>query len=239
MLRLLLGSLLLAASPLCAQTVDITGIESILITGNFAAVEIVPSDDGLVHYTHTITVNGKSEPDLGAVEIERANGRLSLEEAQPTEAGLSKLCRRGENRRYREECNTEIRLRVAVPAGLSVTAKTLYGGITATDLPGLTSAQSTYGAVTVKYAAVAPPATLDLYSNYGEVDLSLPADVAAEVELVTQYGSLLTDFDIAIDAAASEQRDFYERVVGTLGAGGGTRVTCRSPYDTVYLRRSE
>ena len=239
MLRLLLGSLLLAAGPLLAQTVDPADANTLQISGNFADVEVVASEDGQVHYTHTVTVNGRSVPDLGEIEIERSGDGILLRESRPSQADLSKLCRNAEDGRGYNHCNSEIRFRVAVPPGLQVAVQTIYGGITATDFPGLTSAQSTYGAVTVQYAAVAPPATLDLYSNYGDVDLSLPADVAAEVELVTQYGSLLTDFDIAIDAAASEQRDFYERVVGTLGTGGGTRVTCRSPYDTVYLRRSK
>ena len=239
MLRTLISGLLLAAGPLCAQTVDPAGAASLVLTGNFAAVEVVASPDDQIHYTHTVTVNGATLPDLGKVAIDRGNGELTLREAHPTQEEIGELCRDGQTRRYRDHCNSEIRLRVAVPAGLPVAVETVYGGITVTDLAGLTAARSTYGVVTVKFAAVAPPATLDLYSNYGDVDLALPADVAAEVELETQYGSLLTDCDIDIDAAASERRAFFERVVGSLGAGGGTRVTCRSPYDTVYLRRSE
>ena len=239
MLRLLLGGLLLAASPLCAQTLASGGADKLLIVGNYATVEITTSPDGTIRYEHSVTVNGQPVPDIGEITSERSGGTLTLRESQPTSETIGELCRDARNKRYRENCNSRIRLRVAVPAGLRVEVETVYGAVEATDQAGLARVHSTYGALEVVYDDVAPPAELDLYSNYGEVDLSLPADVAAEVELVTQYGSLLTDFDIAIDAAASEQRAFYERVVGTLGAGGGTRVTCRSPYDTVYLRRSE
>ncbi|MEO0733155.1 MAG: hypothetical protein AAFZ52_09990, partial [Bacteroidota bacterium] len=70
------------------------------------------------------------------------------------------------------------------------------------------------------------------------VDVTLPANHSANLDLTTQYGDLMTDFDIAINTAKSKEKEFYQRVIGTLG-DGGSRLRCEAPYGNVYLRTGQ
>ncbi|PPK87800.1 hypothetical protein CLV84_0753 [Neolewinella xylanilytica] len=246
MLRILLSSLLLAAGHLSAQSdpriIPTNGATHLDITANFGDVELVPSHTDQLTLRHVVVINGVERPELGEITVDRRGDRLIVAETSPTEDQLSRECAAqrasgGNGRQY--NCNSRIELQIAVPAGMQVEVDTKYGGVHVADIAGLTRVHSTYGTVEVDHRDLSGSAELDLYSNYGEVDLTLPANATAELELITEFGTLLTDFDIAIDAEASEQRQFYERVVGTIGQGGGAQVRCRSPYDTVYLRRAK
>ncbi len=246
MLRLLLCSLLLAASHLSAQsntqTLAPEGAKRLEITANFSDVELIPSDNDRITVQHVVVVNGTEMPDLGKVTIERSGDRLIIKESNPTQEQLSRECDNqrgsgGDRRNY--NCNSHIQLRISVPAGMQVQVDTEYGDVHVADIAGLTRVHSTYGTLEIAHPSLSGTDKLDLYSNYGDVDLTLPADATAQLELVTEFGTLMTDFDIRIDEGASEQRQFYERVVGTIGQGGGARVTCRSPYDNVYLRQAK
>ena len=247
MLRLLLGSLLLAASHLHAQfdtqSLAPEGADQLSISTLFGDVELYPSETGEITVTHVVVVNDTERPDLGELTIDRSGERLRIDETGPTQRTLGKEC---DNRSVTVQngvrvggCNSHIRLRIGVPAGMRIEVDTKYGGVRVADIAGLTRVHSTYGTLDIAPGKRDAGAELDLYSNYGDVDLTLPADANARLELITEYGSLLTDFDIAIDEGASEQRQFYERVVGTIGSGAGARVKCRSPYDNVYLRRAD
>ncbi|MGB3800972.1 MAG: DUF4097 family beta strand repeat-containing protein [Lewinella sp.] len=246
MLRFIFGSLLLAAGHLHAQfdtqTVATDGADQLYISTLFGDVELFPSETGEITVTHLVLLNDTERPELGKIKIDRSSGRISVKELGPTQHTLSEECEDritvNDGVRIRG-CNSRISLRIGIPAGMSIEIETEYGDVTVVDITGLTRVHSTYGTLEIAPGELAPDSMLDLYSNYGDVDLTLPADAKANLELITEYGTLLTDFDINIDAAASEQRQFYERVVGTIGQGGGAQVKCRSPYDNVYLRRAK
>ncbi|WP_116106270.1 DUF4097 family beta strand repeat-containing protein [Lewinella sp. IMCC34191] len=246
MLRFIICSLLLAAGHLHAQsktqTIATEGADHLFISSQFGNVELFPSASGEITVTHLVLINDTERPDLGEISVDRSGNRLRLEEVGPNQQTLSEECedRVTVNNGVRiRGCNSRIRLRIGVPPGMSIEVETEYGDVEVADIAGLTRVHSTYGTLEIAPSELEPGSKLDLYSNYGDVDLTLPADATAKLELITEYGSLMTDFDIRIDKAASEQRQFYERVVGTIGQGGGAQVKCRSPYDNVYLRRAK
>ena len=247
MLRLFFGSLLLAASHLNAQfdtkSLAPEGADQLAISALFGEVELYPSETGEITVTHVVVVNDTERPELGELTIDRSGNQLRIDEVGPTQRTLSKECDNHsvtvQNGMRIGGCNSHIRLRVGVPAGMRIEVDTKYGGVRVADIAGLTRVHSTYGTLDIAPGNLEAGTELDLYSNYGDVDLTLPADASARLELITEYGNLLTDFDINIDERASEQRQFYERVVGTIGEGGGAQVKCRSPYDNVYLRRAQ
>ena len=235
MQRLLL--LLLLTTPLLAQS-DVTGIElegatALHLTTNFSQVDLRTYDGDQIVIEHTITIDGEPHPELRKLDIDRRNGTIRVEEVGPSMEELTEL---QNDRDYDGNTNSQVRMVVRVPEGLAVSLKTLYGSVTITDVPELQEVDATYGTVTVVYRETGVPGSLRLYSNYGAVDLTIPSDSGAALELTTQFGELLTDFDIAMDAAGSEQRQFYEHVEGTIG-GGGPRVSLESPYGKVYLRK--
>ncbi|WP_420458245.1 hypothetical protein [Neolewinella sp.] len=227
---------LLASFSLHAQS-DMTGIElegatALQLSALFSSVDIREATGDAITIEHSVIVEGEPRPELAKLDVKRGNGTIYVEETGPTMQQLNRQSRR-ENC-----CDDQIRMIVRVPAGITVTVETEYGVVDIADLAGLVAVNSTYGGVTVVYDQASLSQDLDLYSNYGAVDLTLPQGQGARVELTTEFGELLTDLDIAIDEAASEKRDYYERVVGTIG-GGGAQVRCKAPYGKVYLRGSD
>jgi hypothetical protein len=236
-MRLLIAHLLLLTAYLPAQD-DLTsltrdGATLLHVTTHFGSVELETHAASTITIVHTVTVDGKPYPELARLEHRRQGSTLLVEEIGPTGDDLKELQQYPKGYSTR----TEVKLIIRVPEDMDVKLETLYGGATVTDVPRLQEIESTYGTVTVSYENTALAGPLTLYSNYGAVDLALPAGTDATLELETQYGELLTDFDIALDEGRSEQRQFYEHVVGSIG-GGGAQVRCNSPYGKVYLRKS-
>ncbi|MBB4079651.1 hypothetical protein GGR28_002276 [Lewinella aquimaris] len=249
MLRLIICSLLLAAGHLHGQSATknlaLEGATSLHLSALFSDVAITTGSGDAVTVEHILLIDGKARPELTELRVTRQGGVLMVEETKPTEQQLKPEMQRGTtvingHRVYGTNgLNIETRLIVTVPQGLPVSLETIYGNVDITDLVKLKEVRATYGSVTVVYTdkALLPPA-IDLYSNYGAVDLTLPPDTDTQVELTTEHGKLLTDFDIAIDPDGSEHQNFFEQVAGTLGnptTDGLLR--CTAPYGKVYLRR--
>lgn len=238
MLHLLIYSFLLVSYPLLAQadpiTIELEGATELHLSALFSNVELRTAEDNALTIEHTVVVEDVARPELGELDIKRDGKRLEVTEVGPS---MEQLKRNWKEKGQRSNCcNSQIELVVRVPAGVTVTVETVYGSVDVTDLVALRAVRATYGGVTVVYAEADLPQDLELYSNYGAVDLSIPEGQGARVALTTQHGELLTDLDLTIDEAASEKRDFYEHVVGTVD-GGGANVRCEAPYGKVYLRR--
>ena len=239
--RLKLAALLcLLTWPMLAQS-DITGIElegatALHLSTNFSRVDLRIHEGDQVVIEHTVTIDGVAHPELCKLDISRRDSILRVEETGPTMKELTRVQDRVQDRGWDGNTNTQVRMVIRVPKWLAVSLKAVYGEVVATDVPYLREVNATYGAVTVVYRDTSVPGSLRLYSNYGAVDLTLPTDTGAALALTTQFGELLTDFDITLDAAGSEQRQFYEHVEGTIG-GGGAQLSLESPYGKVYLRK--
>ena len=242
MLRILL-LLALSGTLLRAQS-DVTGIElegatALHLSANFSQVEIREADGDALTIEHSVTVEGEQRNDLAELSVEREGKTLTVTETNPTQQQLQQFWKNKEN--GDNCCNSQIRMIVRVPAGVTVTVETIYGSVDINDLAGLSEVNSTYGGVTVVYTDARLPENLELYSNYGAVDLTVPPGQAATFDLTTQFGELLTDIDLTVDGQESERRNFYEHVVGTVGAGSSdsvrVRVRCEAPYGKVYLRK--
>ncbi len=209
--------------------IELEGATALHLSALFSSVDIREATGDAITIEHSVTVEGEPRPELAELDVKRRDGTIYIEETGPTMQQLNHQPRR-ENC-----CNNQVRMIVRVPTGVQVTVETVYGAVTVNDLPGLREVDATYGGVTVTVPSGKPSGDLRLYSNYGAVDLTLPAGTGAKLELQTQFGELLTDLDIEIDEGASEHRDFFERVVGSVGSGG-RKISCEAPYGKVYLR---
>lgn len=252
MFRLLLG-LLLATLPLIAfcqstpQQIALDGATAIHIEASFSSVSVTSGGNGQVAVNHVLTVEDEDRPDLRKLEVVRENGVINIRELKPTVKSLRQAFpdrdnvysngRKGGKGTF-NGLVVDALIEVVVPSGVSVSVATQYGSITATNVPGLREAKAKYGSVDVIFTEGKQLPAMDLYSNYGAVDVTLPSGQAADLDLTTEYGDLLTDLDIDIDKAASQEKNFYQRVVGTI-AGGGAQVRCRAPYGNVYLRSAK
>lgn len=228
------------------REIDLNGATAVHIYAAFSSVKVVTGSNNSLRVQHELSLDGEQPTDLQNIEVTRNGPVLTIRELKPT----AELLRRqaaplpgqqnylnpaaGTNSMI-NGVKTDALLKVTVPPGITVSVETEYGAIRAVNCSGLVAARAKYGAVDVVFTEGIPVPALELYSNYGAVDVTIPAGRDLSLELTTRYGELLTEPDIATDAAASEERDYYQHLVGKLGRGGKT-LSCEAPYGNVYLR---
>jgi len=78
------------------------------------------------------------------------------------------------------------------------------GSIELTDVSGSVIAASQNGSVTVSLNKITPNKPMSFTSLNGKIDVTLPADTKAHLRLKTDNGSVYSDFDVKLDAAASK-----------------------------------
>jgi hypothetical protein len=227
------------------QEIALDGASAVHVYAAFSSVSVTTGGNGVVAVNHTLTVDGVDRPDLRHLAIERKGKVLHLREVKPSVNLLQREFpgRKDNNITGGREGGkgtvngvmVDATLEIVVPAGVKIVVESNYGGIKAVNVAGLVSARAKYGAVDVIFSTVNPLPDLELYSNYGAVDITIPAGKGANLDLTTEYGELLTDMDIQIDTDASEEKEFFQRVIGTI-SGGGNRIKCEAPYGDVYLR---
>lgn len=235
-------SLLAVGGILSAQfsteIIPLNGATKLIVEAHLSTVELLPSTTGNLEVLHELYVNGEARPADCELEIDRSAAGITISELRPQMEELEQSWSEGEEEQDRGN-RLKARLTIKVPAGIKLRVETYYGSVEAEDVGGLEEVASTYGEIELLYRNSSPAAEgLELSSEYGIIDLSLPGNINADVVLETNFGSLLTDFDIEIDRARSVGESFHQEVVGTIGRGGA-RLSCRSPYSNVYLRQTK
>jgi len=242
-----LFGLFLAVSPFFAfaqsdtQFISLEGATAVYIYAAFSSVTVTTGGTDAIKVDHTVTVNGADRPDLRRLAVERIDGVLYLREVKPTAELLQAEFSQpngGMNTGGKGVFNNltvDAVLKVVVPVGIPVTVETKYGGIEAVNVANLLSARAHYGEVKVTFTRVKPQAELELYSDYGAVDVTIPVGCGTNLDLTTEYGELFTNMAIDVDGEQSEEKAFYHRVIGAVG-GGGKMIKCTAPYGDVYLR---
>ncbi len=242
---LLLACSLLAFAQSDSRKIALDGAVAVHIYAAFSSVSVTTGGTDALTVDHTLTVEGADRSDLKKLTVERKNGVIHLREIRPTanllkaefpspKGNLTTSGRVG-GKGLLNNVVVDATLKVVVPAGMKVTVETNFGGIEVVNVAGLASARAKYGDVDAVFTSTSPRADLDLYSNYGAVDLTVPVGFGLNLDLTTEYGELLTDLDIEVDASASTEEEFYQQVIGSINGGGG-KVTCKTPYGNVYLR---
>ncbi|MEM7572729.1 MAG: hypothetical protein AAF433_07505 [Bacteroidota bacterium] len=243
MIRLLfVCSLLVVGGTLSAQfnteTIPLNGAANLIVEAYLSKVELLPSSSGQLEVLHELYVNGEARPADCELEINHTADGITISELRPQIEELEESWSNEDNGQG-DGNRLKARLLIKVPAGMKLRVETYYGMVHAEDVASLEEVTSTYGEIELLYRNSRPAAEgLALSSEYGIIDLSLPGNINADVVLETNYGSLLTDFDIDINRAQSVGESFHQEVVGTIGRGGA-RLSCRSPYSNVYLRQTK
>jgi hypothetical protein len=83
----------------------------------------------------------------------------------------------------------------------SIDANHTNGGISITNVSGSVLANTTNGKVTVSLNKVSADKAMSFTSFNGTVDVTLPADVKANVMMKTNNGEIWSDFDIKLSAS--------------------------------------
>jgi hypothetical protein len=83
-----------------------------------------------------------------------------------------------------------------------IEANNMNGPVNITNASGSVVAHSMNGKVVVSLNSVTPDKAMSFSTMNGEIDVTLPASIKANVKLKTDHGEIFTDFDIKVDSKA-------------------------------------
>jgi hypothetical protein len=247
-MKTILSLLLFCSSALLVaqtnrQEIPINGATAVHLNADISGLIITTGGTNSIVINHVLEVDGKDRSDLKALDIDYSGDQLKITERGPTNNQLAKEFGKGNmmvthnksqhNGQWDGEDQTHVRayIEVVVPKGVKITAETLYGGIEAVGVTNMPFAKSTYGTVEIVFAEEAKITGLDYASTYQSVDVALPADIAANINLKTDYGSMYSDFDYKVPA-----QSIKKHLRGTIN-GGGIPIKITATYQNIYLRK--
>jgi hypothetical protein len=120
------------------------------------------------------------------------------------------------------------------------------GGVIATDISGSAVINCTNGDIQATFVAVAPDKPMSFTSFNGDVDVSLPANLAADLLVASQQGDVFTDFDVqpqqaptVVDrnANAGRYRVRMQRNTSYAIGGGGVDIALRTFNGDIMIRK--
>jgi len=125
---------------------------------------------------------------------------------------------------------------------------TVDGGITLTNVGGSVVAHAVDGNIAATIARVTPQAPMAFTSLNGDLDVTLPATVKANLRLRSDQGDVFTDFDVQVIASASASRtqrngrgvrvDVNRSIYGSVN-GGGPDFELRTFEGNIYVRKAK
>jgi len=83
-----------------------------------------------------------------------------------------------------------------------IEASNMNGPVNITNVSGSVMAHSMNGKIQASLNSVTPDKAMSFSTMNGEIDVTLPADIKANVKLKTDHGDIFTDFDIKLDSTA-------------------------------------
>jgi DUF4097 and DUF4098 domain-containing protein YvlB len=130
-----------------------------------------------------------------------------------------------------------------------VEVHTLNGHLTLTDIAGTVTADSQNGPIKVTMDSVNGSKPLAFSTLNGVVDVTLPADVKADLTVKSNHGAVYSDFDVTLGGSRTvTQRNgtsdgrYTIRIDNTIRGtinGGGVDLTIRTLNGAVYIRKKK
>jgi len=129
-----------------------------------------------------------------------------------------------------------------------IEAQDLNGTVTIRNVSGSVVASSLNGGVTATMASVKGGSPMSFTSLNGNIDVSLPASVAADFSMKTMHGEIYSDFDVKLKTPATpvvEQSDAKKgkfkvhtdsAVTGSVN-GGGPEYRFSTLNGNIYIRK--
>lgn len=111
-----------------------------------------------------------------------------------------------------------------------IEVENMNGGVNIENVSGSIMAHSMNGKIVASLNSVMPDKPMSFSTMNGMIDVTLPADIKANVKMKSQNGEMYSDFDIRVDNAAQAQ----PQVEDNRAKGGRYRVrTDNSTYGTI------
>ena len=122
------------------------------------------------------------------------------------------------------------------------------GGISLTNISGSAVATTVNGTVLMTFKSVEPNAPLAFTTLNGDVDVTFPAGVKANVKLKSEMGDVYSDFDIDIDksqpkAIKTNNSGLYkikveDWIIGKIN-GGGPEMLMKNMHGSIRIRKAK
>ncbi|MGC4038322.1 MAG: DUF4097 family beta strand repeat-containing protein [Chitinophagaceae bacterium] len=122
------------------------------------------------------------------------------------------------------------------------------GSIKLRDVSGSVVANSVNGDVTATFKSVDAQAAMAFSTLNGNVDVTFPASLKANVKLKSEQGDVFTDFDVVVDrtppnAERTKEGNMYrlnikDWIYGKIG-GGGPEIMMNNMNGNIYARKSK
>lgn len=123
------------------------------------------------------------------------------------------------------------------------------GSVTLTDVSGTVVAHALNGKVLVTFNRINPSKPMAFSSLNGDIDVTFPADLKANLVISSDRGDVYSDFDVALSARAPQQVEENTRaqdgryrvkvdktIRGTIN-GGGQEIQFRNFNGSIYIRK--
>ncbi len=123
------------------------------------------------------------------------------------------------------------------------------GSVNLKDVSGTVVAHALNGKLTVSLKQVSPDKPMSFSTLNGTVDVTFPANLAANVKVRNVWGKVYTDFEMAVTSESEVKREqngegrpryrvqVDKTIVGKIN-GGGPEITFRSMNGTIYIRKA-
>lgn len=113
----------------------------------------------------------------------------------------------------------------------------LHNDLKLKNVTGPMAVKTVYGEIEAKFSEVAQDNSISINSVYGLVDVSLPSNANADLNLKTPYGQIHTNFDIKIEKTEGMRQVSSKKVKGKIN-NGGVAFNVTANYENIYLRKN-
>lgn len=122
------------------------------------------------------------------------------------------------------------------------------GGITLRDVSGSVVAHTTNGPVRATFSRLDAGKPMSFVSFNGDVDVTFPPGLAADLKLRSDNGDIFTDFDVELAETRSAKKEerrggsyrvSLERAIEAQVGGGGPQITLRTFNGSIYVRKAK
>lgn len=131
-----------------------------------------------------------------------------------------------------------------------IEANNYNGKVTLTGISGSAVAHTYNGAVTVVFSQIDPDKPMSFSTWNGDVDVTFPAMVKANVKMKSEMGDVYSDFDIQVEQAPKkaieDEREegggykisFEKAIHGTIN-GGGAEYQFKTYHGDIFIRKAK
>lgn len=120
-----------------------------------------------------------------------------------------------------------------------VEVETNVGSINMKNVTGPITAHTNVGAINIDFVTVSQASPITISTNVSEIDVSIPANTNASLELKTR-GTVYTNFDLQMPPPKNGLKNVgsAKKITDNINKGG-VKITLRSNMGNIYLRKKE